>query len=408
MEEAEFTGGEEKRWRITWSLFAQELKKVGHIAAPMVAVTVLQYLLQVISMMMVGHLGQLSLSSVAIATSLTNVTGFSLLASPLASPCAIWWKNLHNTKSGLVGGLETLCGQAYGAGHYKMLSVYTYSAIISLILVCIPVCVLWIFMDKLLIVVGQDPSISLEARKYSMWLIPALLGSALLKPLIRFLQSQSLILPMLISSFLVLCFHVPLCWALIFKIRLGITGAAIAFSLSNWFYVLLLVLYIKYSFSCKNTIVPFSKEAFLGIGEFFGYGVPSAVMVCLKWWSLEVLILLSGLLPNPKLETSVLSICLTISTLHFTVPYGFGAAASIRVSNELGAGNPQAARVAVWAVMFLAVTETVIVSITLFCCRYILGRAYSSERPVVEYIAVMAPLICLSTVTDSLQAVISG
>ncbi|KAK3036527.1 hypothetical protein RJ639_030968 [Escallonia herrerae] len=260
MEEAEFTGGEEKRWRITWSLFAQELKKVGQIAAPMVAVTVLQYLLQVISVMMVGHLGQLSLSSVAIATSLTNVTGFSLL-------------------SGLVGGLETLCGQAYGAGHYKKLSVYTCSAIISLILVCIPICVLWIFMDKLLIVVGQDPSISLEARKYSMWLIPALLGSALLKPLVRFLQSQSLILPMLISSFLVLCFHVPLCWALIFKIRLGITGAAIAFSLSNWFYVLLLVLYIKYSLSCKNTLVPFSKEAFLGIGEFFRYGVPSAVMV---------------------------------------------------------------------------------------------------------------------------------
>lgn len=28
----------------------------------------------------------------------------------------------------------------------------------------------------------------------------------------------------------------------------------------------------------------------------------------LKWWSMELLILLSGILPNPKLETSVLSI----------------------------------------------------------------------------------------------------
>lgn len=79
MDEAELPEKEERKWRITWSLFGQELKKVTLIAAPMVAVTVLQYLLQVISMMMVGHLGQLSLSSVAIATSLTNVTGFSLL-----------------------------------------------------------------------------------------------------------------------------------------------------------------------------------------------------------------------------------------------------------------------------------------------------------------------------------------
>ncbi|PNX55349.1 MATE efflux family protein DTX1-like, partial [Trifolium pratense] len=56
-----------------------ELKKMGRIAAPMVATTVLQYLLQVVSVMMVGHLNQLSLSSVAIATSLTNVSGFSIL-----------------------------------------------------------------------------------------------------------------------------------------------------------------------------------------------------------------------------------------------------------------------------------------------------------------------------------------
>ena len=63
---------------------------------------------------------------------------------------------------------------------------------------------------------------------------------------------------------------------------------------------------------------------------------------------------------------------------------------------------------AVWAAMFLAVTETIIVSITLFLCRHVVGRAYSNEREVVNYIGVMVPLICLSIVTDSLQAVISG
>ncbi|XP_059670716.1 protein DETOXIFICATION 12-like [Cornus florida] len=389
MEEVPMPEGGERRWVVTRGVFVGELKKVSYIAAPMVAVTVMQYLLQVISVMMVGHLGQLELSSVAIATSLTNVSGFSLL-------------------SGLVGGLETLCGQAYGAQQYQKLGIYTYSAIISLVLVCFPVSLLWIFMDKLLILVGQDPSISLEACKYSIWLIPALFGGAILKPLVRYLQSQSLTLPMLGSSFIVLCLHLPLCWALIFKFKLGIHGAAIAISLSTWLNVILLGLYVKYSATCKKTRMPFSKDAFFGIGEFFSFAVPSAVMVCLKWWSLELLVLLSGLLPNPKLETSVLSICLTISTLHFTIQYGFGAAASTRVSNELGAGNPQAARVAVWAVMVLAVSESIIVSIALFCCRYVLGYAYSNDKQVVNYIAVMAPLICLSIVTDSLQAVISG
>ncbi|KAG8384122.1 hypothetical protein BUALT_Bualt04G0085500 [Buddleja alternifolia] len=380
---------EAKKWHVKWGVFVQELKKVSYIAAPMVTVTVLQYILQVVSVMMVGHLGQLALSSVAIATSLTNVTGFSLL-------------------SGLVGGLETLCGQAYGAKQYHKLGIYTYSAIFSLILTCIPVCVLWCFIEKLLLLIKQDPSISSEAQKYALYLIPALFGAAISKPLVRYLQTQSLILPMLLSSFAVLCCHVPTSWVFVYKLNLGSTGAAIAMCISNWLYVILLFIYINISSSCENTPFAFSVEAFYCMGQFFSLAIPSAVMVCLKWWSLEVLILLSGLLPNPTLETSVLSICLTISTLHFTVPYGFGAAASTRVSNELGAGNPQKARVVVLAVTFLAVTETVTVSITLFCCRHILGRAYSSDKQVVNYIAAMTPLICLSTVADSLQAVISG
>ncbi|EYU41310.1 hypothetical protein MIMGU_mgv11b016522mg [Erythranthe guttata] len=127
----------------------------------------------------------------------------------------------------------------------------------------------------------------------------------------------------------------------------------------------------------------------------------------MKWWAVEVLVLLSGLLANPKLETSVLSICLTISTLHFTLSYGIGAAASTRVSNELGAGNPGSARFVVRVVMFLAVTKPVTISILLFCFRRVLGRAFSSEKQVINYISIMTPLICVSTVTDSLQAAIS-
>ncbi|MBA0620083.1 hypothetical protein Godav_005854, partial [Gossypium davidsonii] len=68
-----------KREARRWGLFLEELKKVSSVAVPFMAVAVSQYLLQVVSVMMAGHLGQLSLSAVAIATSFCNVTGFSLL-----------------------------------------------------------------------------------------------------------------------------------------------------------------------------------------------------------------------------------------------------------------------------------------------------------------------------------------
>ncbi|XP_057491580.1 protein DETOXIFICATION 14-like isoform X1 [Actinidia eriantha] len=390
MEEALLPENKERRAAVaTWEEFGGELKKVGSIATPMVVVTVSQYLLQVVSMSMAGHLGEVSLSSTAIAASFTNVTGFSLLF-------------------GMAGALETLCGQAYGAKQYQKLGIYTFAAIFSLILVCLPVSLLWTFLDKILINIGQDPSISHKAGKFAIWLIPSLFPYAILQSLVRYLQAQSLILPMLLCSVATLCFHIPVCWALVFKTDMGNCGAALAIGLSYWLNAILLGFYLKYSAATERTPLSFSKEVFLSIGEFFRFAVPSAVMVCLEWWSSELLVLLSGLLPNAQLETSVLSICLTIASLHFYVPYSFGAAASTRVSNELGAGNPEAARLSTWAVMVLEAAEVTIASTTLFFCRYVLGNVFSDEKEVVDYVRDMVPLICLFIVVDSFQAVLSG
>ncbi|PHU19505.1 Glutathione synthetase, chloroplastic [Capsicum chinense] len=121
-------------------------------------------------------------------------------------------------------------------------------------------------MAKMLILMGQDPVILVEASKYSIWLIPALFGG------------------------------------------LGKSGASIASSFLVWTYVALVVFYIIQLNSCERTQTPVYRDAFLANRQFFCYATPSALIVCLKWWSFEVLIFLSGVLPNPKLETSVPSI----------------------------------------------------------------------------------------------------
>lgn len=84
-EEEEENFRNEKSADQTSYLSTEMTKKVSSMAAPMVAVAVSQYLLQVISIVMAGHLDEISLSGVAIATSLTNVTGFSLLVNSSSS-----------------------------------------------------------------------------------------------------------------------------------------------------------------------------------------------------------------------------------------------------------------------------------------------------------------------------------
>ena len=175
--------------------------------------------------------------------------------------------------------LETLCGQAFGAKQYQRLGTQTYTAILSLFIVCIPIAVLWLYVGKLLTFIGQDPQISHEAGKFIKWMIPALFAYANLQPLIRYFLMQSMIVPMLISSCITICFHIPLSWVLVFSSGLGNIGAAVAFGLSMWLNVIILASYMKLSPACAKTRAPVSWEIVNGMREFFQFAIPSAVMI---------------------------------------------------------------------------------------------------------------------------------
>ncbi|XXG83822.1 hypothetical protein AAC387_Pa10g1489 [Persea americana] len=319
---------------------ADEVKKQLWLAGPLVAVSFLQFCLQTISVMFVGHLGELSLSSASMATSFAGVTGFSFLL-------------------GMGSALDTLCGQSYGAKQYHMLGIHMQRAMCVLLLVSIPLAVIWAYTGQILLALGQDPEISAAAGLYARWMIPCIFAYGLLQCHVRFLQTQNIVFPM-------------------------------------------------FSPACKKTWTGFSKEALHDVFNFIRLAIPSAVMVCLQFWSFELLVLLSGLLPNPKLETSVLSISLNTCSMLFMIPFGLGGAVSTRVSNELGAGRPQTVRLAVMVVVVVAVTVGVIVGLTTILVRGIWGCAYSNEGEVVRYVAVLMPVLATSNFLDGIQCVLSG
>ncbi|CAL5385397.1 unnamed protein product [Camellia sinensis] len=347
-----------------------ELKKQLSLAGPIIVVNLLLYCLQVISVMFVGHLGELPLFGASTATSFASVTGFSLLV-------------------GMGSALDTFCGQSYGAKQYHMLGVHKQRAMLVLLLVSIPLACIWANAGHILVFLGQDPEISAEAGSYARFMIPSIFAYALLQCHVQFLQTQNDVFPMMLSSGFTTLLHVLICWILVFKSGLGNKGAALANAISYWINVILLAIYVRVSPSCKNTWTGFSKDALHDIPKFLRLAIPSALMVCLEIWSFEMMVLLSGLLPNPKLETSVLSI-------------------SIRVSNELGAGRPQAARLAVCIALSLVVTEGILVATIMILGRKFWGYCYSTEEMAVRYVAEMMILLSGSHFLDDIQSVLSG
>ncbi|XP_047091604.1 protein DETOXIFICATION 12-like isoform X2 [Lolium rigidum] len=348
---------EKGRW---WREAAEESGRLVAVALPMIFVALLQFMMQLIATAMVGHLGEVELAGAAMANSLTIVTGFSIIA-------------------GLACALETICGQAYGAEQYDELSLYTYRSIVVLFLVSVPIGILWLFIPEVLALIGQDPQIANEAGKFALWLIPGLFAFSLSQCFTKFLQCQSLIFPMVLSSLITISVFIPLCWLMVYKVDMGSSGAALSVTICDWVEAIVLCLYIKFSPSCEKTRAPISSEAFRSFGSVMRLGVPSTLMLCI-----------SGLL------------------LLNNIPFGLGAAASVRVSNELGAGNPKGARLAVGVALSFIACSAILVSTTLLALRNFIGIAFSKEEEVISYVTRMVPLLSISVITDSFQGVLSG
>nr|QJD20792.1 multidrug and toxic compound extrusion 2 [Datisca glomerata] len=367
----------------------EEVRKQVWLAGPLITVSLLQYSLQAISVMFVGHLGELPLSGASMATSFATVTGFSLLM-------------------GMASALDTFCGQSYGAKQYHLLGIHMQRAMLVLFIVSIPLAVVWENTGEILKALGQDPEISAEAGQYARYMVPSLFAYGLLQCLNRFLQTQNIVFPMMLSSAISTLIHVFVCWVMVFKSGLGSRGAALASAISYWINVLLMAFYVRFSSSCSASWTGFSKEALENIITFLRLAIPSAVMVCLEMWSFELMVLLAGFLPNPQLETSVLSICLNTAAVFWMIPFGLSSAVSTRVSNELGGGRPKTARLAVLVVLVTAITEGLLVGAVFILIRNIWGYAYSNEVEVVKYISNMMPILAVSNFLDGLQCVLSG
>uniref|UniRef100_A0A0D3EPB9 Protein DETOXIFICATION n=1 Tax=Oryza barthii TaxID=65489 RepID=A0A0D3EPB9_9ORYZ len=366
-----------------WREATAEAGRLASLAAPMIAVALLQLMMQLISTVMVGHLGEVALAGAAIANSLTNVSGFSVL---VVDQCFIFRITMKygtrlpcRGRMGLACGLETICGQAYGAEQYHKLALYMYRSIIVLLVVSVPIAIIWVFIPEVLPLIGQQPEIASEAGKYALWLIPGLFAFTVAQCLSKFLQTQSLIFPMVLSSSITLALFIPLCWFMVYKVGMGNAGAALSVSICDWVEVTVLGLYIVLSPSCEKTRAPLTWEAFSGIGSFLRLAVPSALMICI---STVVLV--------------------------YNLPHGIGTAASVRVSNELGAGNPEGARLVVGVALSVILCSAVLVSVTLLALRHFIGIAFSNEEEVINYVTRMVPVLSISVITDSLQGVLSG
>ncbi|CAA2935247.1 DETOXIFICATION 18-like [Olea europaea subsp. europaea] len=374
-----------------WSkiIDVDEAKDQILFALPMILTNVAYYFIPLVSVMFAGHLGELELAGSNLANSWAAVSGFALMV-------------------GLSGALETLCGQGYGAKQYMMLGIYLQASCIITIIFAIAVSVLWWYSDIVLTLLHQDPQISKAAGLYLKYLIPGLLAYGFLQNILRFLQTQSVIVPLVVCSLLPLLLHIGIAYALVHWTALAYKGAPLAASISLWISVLMLGLYVLKAKKFKDTWKGFRSESLGHIFSNLKIALPSAAMVCLEYWAFEILVLLAGLMPNSEVTTSLIAMCVNTEAIAYMVAYGLSAAASTRVSNELGAGNPGRAKRAMTVTLKLTILLALCVVLALSFGHNLWASSFSDSPVIINAYATMTPFLVVSIVCDFIQGILSG
>ncbi|XVE74971.1 hypothetical protein DITRI_Ditri12bG0060700 [Diplodiscus trichospermus] len=303
--------------------------------------------------------------------------------------------------------LETLCGQAFGAGQLDMLGIYMQRSWVILNSTALILSLLYIFAAPILKLIGQTTSISKAAGIFSIWMIPQLFAYAVNFPMAKFLQAQSKIMVMAVIAGAALVLHTIFSWLLMLKLGWGLVGAAIVLN-ASWILIDLAQFLYIISGTCGRAWTGFSWKAFQHLWGFVRLSLASAVMLCLEVWYFMALILFAGYLKNAEISVDALSICMNILGWTVMIALGMNAAISVRVSNELGAGHPRTAKFSLVVAVTSSFLIGVIISLILIIFRNKYPYLFSNDSQVQELVKELTPLLALCIVINNIQPVLSG
>ncbi|KAF5734446.1 Multidrug and toxin extrusion protein 1 [Tripterygium wilfordii] len=367
-----------------------ELKRQRGIALPLVAMNLTCFSKTAITTVFLGRLGELQLAGGTLGFTFANVTGLSVL-------------------SGLCGAMEPICGQAYGAKNIKLLHKTLLMATSLLLLVTIPISFLWLNVDKILVSFGQQKDIAMVAKNYLFYLLPHLVVTSLLCPLKAYLSSQSITIPTMFSSAVALALHIPI--NIMLAKAKGLEGVAMAVWISDLAVAVLLCLYV--------VMTEISKEGKWKEGGWWDQGTcdwsrllklcgPCCFTTCLEWWCFEILVLLSGRLPNAKQAVGVLAIVLNFDYLLYSVMLSLATCVSTRVSNELGANQAILAYQSAYVSLAGSILSGCIGGLVMVGARAVWGPLFSHDEGIIRGVKKIMLLMALVEVVNFPLAVCGG
>ncbi|KAH9771034.1 protein DETOXIFICATION 25 [Citrus sinensis] len=271
----------------------KEMKLTWRIAFPSILSRIASFGQILVTQSFLGHVGEIELASFALVQS-------------------IFLRFVNGILLGMSSATETLCGQAFGAGHYHMMGIYLQR---SWLVDCVTATIMlpvFIFGTPIMNLLGQQKDIAETGGVISLWLIPFVYNFVFSLTIQMFLQAQlkNMIIGWLSTASFLL--HVLMSWIFVSELDLGIAGAMGSLNISAWLNIIGLFVYIFCGW-CPDTWKGVavgagmqSTVAFVNLGSYYFVGVPTGVLLAYVA-NLGVTGLWIGLLGGIVIQTIILS-----------------------------------------------------------------------------------------------------
>jgi MATE family multidrug resistance protein len=360
-----------------------------HYAGPPTISYALDAAVEIIALAYIAKIGERELAAAGLAFMLSNMTG-------------------HAVYTGMSTALGTIGSQAYGAQKYHLVGNILQQSLVVVGATLIPISILWVFAGSIFHLSGIVPEIAAIAGTIIRLQILTLPPMALMQLIKVWLESQGILRPITYASVVVCAFTGCFCHLFIGMdlLGLGVYGAPMAILVSYTLGdVFLLALIIRRGYHL-TTWQGFSKHVWIGIGTFAALAYMGAGMVCLEWWSYEVLGVVGSAFGETA--TAVQTVLVNFSYFLYAAGEGIAISAGTRVGNALGAGDAVAAQRSSIMAMLLALGSSFIIVLPLGPSEGEWASSFLKEEDSVDLVATCTPALMIFLVFNGCYGALSG
>ncbi|KAJ2898560.1 ethionine resistance protein [Coemansia aciculifera] len=368
-------------------------EEFGWLAAssvPIVVTYFLQFSLGFANFVAIGNLGAKELAATSLAY---MVSGVFALAPAL----------------GFASAMDTFCSSAFTASADKTLvGLHFQRGVVAVVLHLIPVTAVFLNMEWMMLMLGQDAEIAALCGQYMRVFLPGVLPWALYECTKRYLQAQGIMRASTIVILVVAPIHWLNSYVLILSPRfgLGYIGAPLNLSITFWLMFLGIWAYAMTSRAARAAWGGWSWESVRGLGAFYGLAIPAVITTCGEWWAYESLSLLASFFGPPQLAAQ--AIIINIVSLSAQIPSAMGFTSTPRIGNLLGAGLARQARISSHVITAMTIVVGGLTTISFVVWRQWWGSMYSNDPVVVDVVIELMPVAGIFLTCNGLNQVFAA